>query len=192
MTRLVVPAAAPATVAARMVGSRPMRIVLVGGAIALLMIAETGAAAERVAGPATRTTRDPLGDLPSYGEAVKHMVIALLAIIAALLLVAKFLPQFLGKPRAAGAGGKMIDVVESYRLEPRKSIYLVRVGGQYFLLGSTGDRLDTLAGAPLDGEKIAAALRTADGKPPPETKPSRSFAELLKGKRRQGLTRTDA
>jgi flagellar biogenesis protein FliO len=106
--------------------------------------------------------------------------------------VAKFLPLFLGKPRLAGAGGKMIDVVESYRLEPRKSIYLVRVGGQYFLLGSTGDRLDTLAGTPLDGEKIAAALRGTAGQPPPEAKPSRSFAELLKGKRGQPVSRTDA
>jgi flagellar biosynthetic protein FliO len=158
----------------------------------MLLITQTAAAAaEHVAGPATRTARDPLSDLPSYGEAVKHMVIALLAIIAALLLVAKLLPKFLGT-RPAAAAGRMIDVVESYRLEPRKSIYLVRVGGQYFLLGSTGDRLDTLAGAPLDGEKIAAALRTADGKPPPEARPSRSFADLLKGKRGQGVTHTDA
>jgi flagellar biosynthetic protein FliO len=180
MTRLVVPAAV-----ARIVGSPRARFaLLLGGAAAVLLIAETGAAAaEHVPRPATRASRDPLGDLPSYGEALKHMVIALLAIIAALLLVARFLPQFLGRPRKAGAGGKMIDVVESYRLEPRKSIYLVRVAGQYFLLGSTGDRLDTLAGGPLDGEKVAAALRGADGKPPPEARPARSFAELLKGKR---------
>lgn len=184
MTRLVVPAAA---VVARTVGSHRARFVLLlaaaAAAAALLLITETAAAADHAAGPATRTARDPLGDLPSYGEALKHMVIALLAIIAGLLLVAKFLPQFLGKPRAPGAGGKMIEVVESYRLEPRKSIYLVRVAGQYFLLGSTGDRLDTLAGGPLDGEKVAAALRGADGKAPPETKPTRSFAELLRGKR---------
>jgi len=190
VTRLVV----PATAVARTVRPHPARFVLLlaAAAAAVLLIAETGAAAEHVTGPATRTTRDPLGDLPSYGEALKHMVIALLAIIAALLLVAKFLPQFLGKPRAAGAGAKMIDVVESYRLEPRKSIYLVRVAGQYFLLGSTGDRLDTLAGGPLDGEKVAAALRGAGVKAPTEAKTPRSFAELLKGKRGQRVTRTDA
>jgi flagellar biogenesis protein FliO len=189
MTRLVV---VPAAAVARIVGSHRARFVALLAAAAVLLVAESGTAAERAFGPATRTTRDPLSDLPSYGEALKHMVIALLAIIAALLLVAKFLPRFLGKPRTAGAGGKMIDVVESYRLEPRKSIYLVRVAGQYFLLGSTGDRLDTLAGGPLDGEKVAAALRGADGKATPEAKPTRSFAELLKGKRAPGVTRTDA
>jgi flagellar biogenesis protein FliO len=143
----------------------------------------------------TTTTRDPLTDLPSYGQMLRRTAYTLFFIIAALLIAAKVLPRWLGKmpltPR-----GRMIEVVEFHRLEPRKGIYLIRVVGQYYLVGSTGDRLETLAGGPLDQEKIAAALgtgpATAATRPrsaalPTSDAPSgeakRSFVEVLRGKR---------
>jgi flagellar biogenesis protein FliO len=134
--------------------------------------------------PALTPARDPLKDLPSYGQLLRRTAWTLLAIIAGLILAAKLLPRWLLNkanlvPRG---GGKMIEVVESHRLEPRKAIYLIRVAGQYFLVASTGDRLETLAGGPLDQQKIADALRPG-AKPRDEpAAPDRSFLEVLRGK----------
>jgi flagellar biogenesis protein FliO len=152
----------------------------------------------RLGATAAAGHHDPLDDLPSYGQMLRRTAYTLFAIIAALLIVAKLLPRWLGKmpltPR-----GKAIEVVEFHRLEPRKGIYLIRVAGQYFLVGSTGDRLETLAGGPLDQEKIAAALGAgagatksknagamAPGNVEVETageEAKRSFVEVLRGKR---------
>ena len=121
----------------------------------------------------------------------------LFGIIAALLLTAKLLPRWLGRNRLL-TKGKLIEVVEFQRLEPRKGIYLIRVAGQYLLVGSSNDGLQTLAGGPLEQEKIAAMLTpqstnpsaslgstgevVADGgKPEP-----RQFIEVLRGKRGDG------
>jgi flagellar biogenesis protein FliO len=137
--------------------------------------------------PALTPARDPFKDLPSYGQLLRRTAWTLLAIIAGLILAAKILPRWLLNkagivPR--GGAGKMIEVVESHRLEPRKAIYLIRVAGQYFLVASTGDRLETLAGGPLDQEKIAEALRPkgAAAKSLEELAPSRSFLQVLRGK----------
>ena len=171
------------------------------GFICLLLVAHQAIAATSTTQPATTTTssaaasserrpaitpaRDPLKDLPSYGQLLRRTAWTLLAIIAGLIIAAKVLPRWLLSkagmvPR--GARGKMIEVVEAHRLEPRKAIYLIRVAGQYFLVASTGDRLETLAGGPLDQEKIAEALRPG-AKPRDEpTEASRSFMEVLRGK----------
>ena len=50
-------------------------------------------------------------------------------------------------------------MVETHRLESRKTIYLLRVGSQYYLVGSCDGRLTTLAGEPLDAERIGDAIR---------------------------------
>jgi flagellar biogenesis protein FliO len=73
-----------------------------------------------------------------------------------------------------------MQVVETYRLEPRKTLYLIKLADQYLLIGSTADRLETLAGAPLDQEKIAAILNALDAPAAPGSqKPALSFSELL-------------
>jgi flagellar biogenesis protein FliO len=134
--------------------------------------------------PAITPARDPFKDLPSYGQLLRRTAWTLLAIIAGLIIAARLLPRWLlNKAGNLGprSGGRMIEVVESHRLEPRKAIYLIRVAGQYFLVASTGDRLETLAGGPLDQQKIAEALRPAGAKAR-EPDPSRSFVEVLRGK----------
>jgi flagellar biogenesis protein FliO len=137
--------------------------------------------------PALTPARGPFKDLPSYGQLLRRTAWTLLAIIAGLILAAKLLPRWLLNKAGVvprGGAGNMIEVVESHRLEPRKAIYLIRVAGQYFLVASTGDRLETLAGGPLDQQKIAEALRPAGaaGKPKEEPAPSRTFLEVLRGK----------
>jgi flagellar biogenesis protein FliO len=176
-----------------MTAPRPIRrrLLVAICAAGLVLCVTTAALAQPHGLPATRTSRDPLSDLPSYGDALKRMVISLLVIIAGVVIAARFLPRLLlGKAAAArkmagGGSGQMIDVIETCRIEPRKTIYLVRVGEQYYLLASTGERLETLAGGPLDSVKLASALRAVaiaqESEAP--TRPSRSFADLLKGKR---------
>lgn len=189
----------------RMVG-----VILVG--MLLLLVANVATAAE----PATRAAttmnqpspttqpvaqarpaaRDPLNNLPSYGQMLRRTAWTLFAIVAGLILIAKFLPKWLNQGRLMPRGGKLIEVVESHRLEPRKAIHLIRVAGQYFLVGSAGDRLETLAGGPLDQERVAAALRpgaaaaAAAAKKAPageeETAATRrAFEEVLRGKREE-------
>src|SRR5256885_11194575 len=84
------------------------------------------------------------------------MGVSLLAIIGGLLLVAKVLPRLMGR-RMPSARGKVITVLEAHRLEPRKSIYLIRVADECYLVGSSGDRLETLAG-PLGEQKNSGGV----------------------------------
>jgi flagellar biosynthetic protein FliO len=104
---------------------------------------------------------DPLRDLPSYASAIWRMVISLVAIIVALLIAAGLLSRWLKRYPHAHSG-RIIQVVERHRLEPRKSIYLVRIADEYLLLGVSENGLQTLAGGPIDQETIEVALRRAD------------------------------
>ena len=141
-----------------------------------------------VSAQTTHPARDPLSGLPSYGEMLRRTFYVLIAIIGCLVLAAKILPRWLNKGRIIPKG-KMIEVLEFHRLEPRKGIYLIRVAGQYFLVGSTDGRLETLAGAPLDQQKLDEALRPPDSstspalKPQSTPKPNLPFIEVLRGKR---------
>ncbi len=144
-------------------------------------------------GPAV-AARDPLSGLPSYGEMLRRTFYALLAIVGCLVLAAKILPRWLGH-RLPTPKGKMIEVVEFHRLEPRKGVYLLRVAGQYLLVGSSEGRLETLAGGPLDQQKLDEALRPTAAnaastgaaspahKPEASDKPNLPFIEVLRGKR---------
>jgi flagellar biogenesis protein FliO len=155
-------------------------------ALSVLLIA-TSASAQT-----SRPAHDPLSGLPSYGEMLRRTFYALLAIIGCLVLAAKILPRWLNKGRVFPKS-KLIEVVEFHRLEPRKGVYLLRVAGQYYLVASTDNRLETLAGAPLDQQKLDDALRpegSADPsspalKPEATTKPNLPFIEVLRGKREQ-------
>lgn len=134
-----------------------------------------------VGGAAPATEPDPFANLPSYAAAIWRMVLSLLAIIAGLLVAAKLLSRWLkGHPRLRS--GSLIEVVELHRLEPRKSIYLVRLAGQYILLGSSEAGLQTLAGGPIDQEMIASVVGQAGQKTAgagQAASPPRSFAECL-------------
>jgi len=151
----------------------------------------TTAPATKPASTSARAARDPLSDLPTYGAAIRRAFYVLLAIVGGLLLISKVLPKFLGVARAhRPRNTKLLGVVESHRIEPRKSLYLVRVGEQFFLVGSTGDRLELLSGGAIDHERLAAAIKagetpvstnTENAAPPPPAR--RSFGDVLRGKK---------
>ncbi|HYE16866.1 MAG TPA: flagellar biosynthetic protein FliO [Tepidisphaeraceae bacterium] len=134
----------------------------------------------------------PLDDLPTYGAAIRKALYVLAGIVAALLLAAKLLPRLMKSPAmrarggGAGAGGaRLLTVVESQRIEPQKTLYLVKVGDQFFLVGSTSTGLEALSGGPLDHDALAVAIRAAGTKSADDnpSAPKRAFGEVLRGKR---------
>ena len=109
-------------------------------------------------------SENEFGDLPSYGAQLVQMVVVLLSILIGLLVLAKLLPRWLGKPPGAGRGDS-IKVIDSLALEPRKRIYLVKVGEQFFLIGTSETGVHMLADKAIDPASLPAALagRSGDG-----------------------------
>jgi flagellar biogenesis protein FliO len=132
------------------------------------------------------TSHDPFADLPSYGDMIRRTAYTLLAIIIAFILAAKFLPKLLGRTSLTPRG-RLIQIIDRHPLEPRKTIYLIKVADQYFLIASTPDRIETLSGSPLDQDALrqhlAESERPKQPKPnKPRPQPDVSFPEVLRGK----------
>lgn len=110
------------------------------------------------------STQRALESSSTFGDALTRMLWMLGITVLVLLLLARFLPKWLGvRVRARNRG--LIRVVESQVLEPRKSIYLVRVVDQFFLLGTSDQRIEVLAGGDLEPETLArleAATRDSE------------------------------
>lgn len=137
---------------------------------------------------ATRDVRsgEDLADgvrVPSYTDKFLRMLYTLGAMVLALFLVAKFLPRLLKSKSGAGDGGlfggltgtgRRMQVVERVRLDARKSLCLVRVGGRYLLLGVSDQRVERIAGEELD----VAALRALDGVEAQGDDPTRPTTDL--------------
>ena len=102
---------------------------------------------------------DQLGELPNFGESLIRMVVVLTIMIVLMLVLGKLLPRWLsktGKPT-----GKNMQVVDQIQLEPGKKLFLVRVGGQYLLVGSDAEGMRTLADDSLDQSVLGAAFQDA-------------------------------
>ncbi len=129
-----------------------------------------------------------LDDFPSFGWVFVKMMVVLCGIIAGLLILAKWLLPRLGA-RGAIAASSVIEVVDVARIEPRRTVYLIRVGGQFRLVGSSENGLHNLADGALNQEAIASALEEArqsiDAKGESGA-PKRSFLTILRG----GATRS--
>ncbi len=112
-------------------------------------------------------------NLPSSGfaEAFIRMLLVLGSIIAVLLLLRIFLPRFLN-PKKSHPSSNLIQVVDTHQLEPRKTLYLVKVADQYILIGSTGDRLTNLTGQSIDPRKLDLLLNE-------DPTLNKSFAQIL-------------
>jgi flagellar biosynthetic protein FliO len=123
---------------------------IVGGGLAAVAARSNGA---KHAAPETgETPRSFLSDpnLPSESnvslantELLMRLAFAILVVIglgAATLYVSRKV-----LPKVTHAANKEIRVVETTYLGPRKSLHLVEIGGRRLLLGSTHDRIATLA-----------------------------------------------
>lgn len=116
-------------------------------------------------------------EVPSYGEVFTRMLLLLGGTVILLFIAARLMPRWFANAGRAGAG-RIIQVIESRRLEPKKGLYLVRVADRYLLLGTSEQRIDVLAGGELDQVAIAALDETpATGRIDAE---ARSFVSELR------------
>ena len=102
-----------------------------------------------------------------------------LVLVLALILVLAFVVLRMVLPRIAGARTLepgAIQVAARYPLEPKKNLYVIRVGEDYFLVGTTESGMHYLT--TLDSGHIEAVLVKT------ETPPHREFATLMQAFRR--------
>lgn len=120
--------------------------------------------------------RKAVESAPSFGDALTRMVWMLAITTLLLVAVAKYLPRWLGAAQRPASRG-LIKVIEARPLEPRKTLYLVQVVDQFYLLGSSEQRIDVLAGGdfePATLEKLVAESATVSAK-----RASPAFVERL-------------
>ena len=97
---------------------------------------------------------------PDFGWLFIKMVLGLIFVLALALFLIRFvLPRTaIGRLRGWGNRAGMpgwVSVIDRFILEPRKSLYLVKVAGRYFILGSAENSMNLLAElSRSEGEKI--------------------------------------
>jgi flagellar biosynthetic protein FliO len=97
-----------------------------------------------------QTTMNP-GDSPLY-DYVRLMVVLGGVLVLAWLALRYLLPKIV----PGGVKGGLLEVVARQQIDARNSLYVVKAGSQYLLLGS-GERGLTLL-EHLDGEEVRGAL----------------------------------
>lgn len=112
----------------------------------------------------------PSGAAEAVGSGYGEMLVGSLVVLGLVCLVAWVVVRFgvrrLWSPRAGG----VLDVVARVPLEPRRSLYVVEVGGKTLLVGTSEMGLSVLS--ELDGEAIRAGLERGAQ--------ARSFAEAMR------------
>ncbi|MFO0727433.1 MAG: flagellar biosynthetic protein FliO [Myxococcota bacterium] len=90
--------------------------------------------------------------LPSFGSQLFQMVLMLGAVVAfAYLVLGKLLPRFFGmsdtgrRAMLAAPSRGVVEVVDRLPLDPRRSLIVVRVGGECFLVGLAGENMTMLS-----------------------------------------------
>lgn len=90
--------------------------------------------------------------LPSFASQLIQMVFMLGAVVAfAYLVLGKLLPRFFGMSEAgrramlAAPTRGVVEVIDRLPLDPRRALLVVRVGGDYFLVGLAGENMSLLS-----------------------------------------------
>jgi flagellar biogenesis protein FliO len=108
---------------------------------------------------------DPSRELGSIrselGYYVQLVFVLALVIGLAFVILRIFLPRIASVRRLASGP---IQVSARYALEPRKHLYIVRVGLDYHLVGTSDSGMHYLAA--LDASRIEPALSQAEASPP--------------------------
>lgn len=74
-----------------------------------------------------------------YSKALLAVLFVVVLGIAAVYVSKKLLPKLSNIP------GKEIHIVETVHLGPRKAVHLLEIGGRRYLIGSTNEKINTLA-----------------------------------------------
>ncbi len=96
----------------------------------------------------------------SYADSLTRMLWVLAIMVVLLFAAGRFLPRFLGQRFPLASRG-LIKVIERRPLEPRRSLCLVQVVDQFYLLGVTDQRIDVLAGGDFDPSTLEHLARVA-------------------------------
>ena len=107
---------------------------------------------------------DPAREIGAIGSS--GMEYLKLVLVLTLILVLAFVVLRLGLPRVAGVrqvAAGAIQVAARYPLEPKKNLYVIRVGEDYFLVGTTESAMQYLTA--LESSRIEPALAKADAVP---------------------------
>jgi flagellar biogenesis protein FliO len=102
--------------------------------------------------------------------------------VLGLILALAFLAVHVALPRLAslrGPGSGAIRVVARHTLEPRKNLYVIRVGAECYLVGTTESGMHFLTA--LDAERMAAVLEQ-------DSPPERDWAGVMQALRRAKRT----
>ncbi len=118
---------------------------------------------------------------PSLFGIVVKLLISMVVIIGLIYLSMYFLKKI--NSRAAGGGiiGDTIKIIGRTFLSPKQSLYLVKIGDRYAIIGATEQSVSMIGEL---SEKEAAKFES-QGKTPGDTSPRSRFAEVLKGIIRQ-------
>lgn len=106
----------------------------------------------------TTLATTPIDDLPSFGESIIRMIVALGILLGLLLLALALARRFIRGGAPANPRG--IEVEASRQLEPGKRVHVIRVDGCRLLVGSGPNGLSTLA--TLKSATFADVLDSSD------------------------------
>lgn len=119
-------------------------------------------------------TPGPTDQLTSINSQVVQYIGVLLALGGVLLLAYVLLR--IGLPRVFGmrtSSGGPIQVVARYPLEPKKTLYLLRIGTQLFLIGTSESQVQFLTS--LAADNVGDVLQSQEAK----DVPPKDFRQIL-------------
>ncbi|MBI3471944.1 MAG: flagellar biosynthetic protein FliO [Candidatus Solibacter usitatus] len=115
---------------------------------------------------------DQLSSITSqFFDYVKLLLILVAILVMAYLSVRYFLPRIFGLQQAAGAGP--IQVVARFVMEPRKTLYIVKIGEDTYLMGTSDTEIYYFTS--LDAKALEPFLGQH-----PTPPPGMDFARLLR------------
>jgi flagellar protein FliO/FliZ len=162
--------AVPRVAAAEVAPAEPVPAAASPGPAPAVPAPSTVASPAPVAAPAPAAPRvDPLFDSPSPempGEGTGYLLFKTLVVLG-LVVAIIYLTLNVGVRkllRLSPQAGALVKVVDRVALEPKKSVLVVQVGGEFLLLGSSESSLSFLT--KLDGPGVERVLAERVQQPP--------------------------
>jgi flagellar biosynthetic protein FliO len=150
-----------------------MRILVLACLVVALAAGEAPVFSDTEWSAAQAPAARPAAETPGWGT-VASMGLGLLAVIG-LAVGLGYAAKRLGARRLLGGRGRNLELLETIQLGPRRSLALVRLGGQWLVVGMGEKELSHIATLPAPAEQassaFAAELNRLVPAPAPEAKP---------------------
>lgn len=111
---------------------------------------------------------------PSLSLQLGSVFLKLVAVVALIYLLAAFARRF--KIGGTVQPGRRMVIRETLNLSPRRSLHLVQIGEQEFLIGATDQAISTLAQITKNGDTSETAMNISQGV---------AFTDIFRAKERQ-------